>query len=80
MVVQVSATVSINTFLIPESFEVSGGGDFEYLLSALLSNDAPFVPPFAIDTLEDRNEKTKEYRTFRRRDDYVSSLMRRSKR
>jgi hypothetical protein len=73
-------TVSIDTFLVPGPFEVSGGGDFEYLRSALLSDDVPFVTPDAIDSLEDRNEKTKEYRIFRRRDDYLSGIIRRSKR
>ena len=77
---QVRVTVSIDTFLVPGPFEVSGGGDFEYLRSALLSDDVPFVPPDAIDSLEDRNEKTKEYRIFRRRDDYLSGIIRRSKR
>jgi hypothetical protein len=73
-------TVSIDTFLVPGPFEVSGGGDFEYLRSAVLSDDVPFVPPDAIDSLEVRNEKTKEYRIFRRRDDYLSGIIRRSKR
>lgn len=77
---QVRVTVSIDTFLVPGPFEVSGGGDFEYLRSALLSDDVPFVPPDAIDSLEDRNERTKEYRIFRRRDDYLSGIIRRSKR
>lgn len=77
---QVRVTVSIDTFLVPGPFEVSGGGDFEYLRSALLSDDVPFVPPDALDSLEDRNEKTKEYRIFRRRDDYISGIIRRSKR
>lgn len=77
---QVRVTVSIDTFLVPGPFEVSGGGDFEYLRSALLSDDVPFVPPDAIDSLEVRNEKTKEYRIFRRRDDYLSGIIRRSKR
>lgn len=77
---QVRVTVSIDTFLVPGPFEVSGGGDFEYLRSALLSDDVPFVTPDAIDSLEDRNEKTKEYRIFRRRDDYLSGIIRRSKR
>jgi hypothetical protein len=75
---QVRVTVSIDTFLIPGSFEVSGGGDFEYLRSALLSDDVPSVPPNALDTLEERNENTEEYRIFRRRDDYVFAVIRRS--
>ena len=76
---QVRVTVSIDTFLIPEPFEVSGGGDLEYLRSALLSDAVPFIPPDALDSLEDRNEKTEEYRIFRRRDDYVSAIIRRFK-
>ena len=78
--VVVPTTASVDTFLIPRPFEVSGGGDLEYLRSALLSDDVPFVPPDALDTLEDRNKKTKEYRIFRRRDDYIPAIILRSKR
>lgn len=78
--VVVPTTASVDTLLIPRAFEVSGGGDFEYLRSALLSDDVPFVPPDALDTLEDRNEKTKEYRMFRKRDDYAFAIVFRSKR
>ena len=74
---QVPLSASIDRFSIPEPFEVSGGGGFEYLRSALLSDDVPFVPPDALDTLEDRNEKTNEYRIFRRRDDYIPAVIRR---
>lgn len=70
----VPATASVDTLLSPESFEVLGGGDFGFLLSALGSDDAPANHCSSIKKLDDMNEQMEEYRVFRRKDEYISAI------
>lgn len=70
----VPATASVVTLSCPEPFEVLGGGDIEALRSALASDDASPNHCSSIKKLDDMNEQTKEYRVFRRKDEYISAI------
>jgi hypothetical protein len=53
---------------------VLGGGDIEVLRSVLSTDDASGNHCSNLKKLDDINEQIKEYRVFRRQDEYISAI------